>query len=144
MDEYNKRTLYPRFLKCYHHLHSIIEYVGCVDQIVMKILVWMFFNILHSQMNHQRNLSLGNYWFSNVNKWIPKDIKWPFQWWEKHETMFPTFGFLACQISSIIGSQIETEIFFSLAGIFTSLKRCCLQSYNFKTLNFEQKLAKWS
>jgi hypothetical protein len=32
MDEYDRRTLYPMFLKCYHHLHPMIEYVGCVDQ----------------------------------------------------------------------------------------------------------------
>jgi hypothetical protein len=52
MDEYDRRILYPRFLKCYHHLHSMIESVGCVDQIVMKIFVWIFFNILHPQMSH--------------------------------------------------------------------------------------------
>ncbi len=32
MDEYDRRTLYPMFLKCYHHLHPIIKYFGCVDQ----------------------------------------------------------------------------------------------------------------
>ncbi len=33
VDEYDKRTLYPMFLKCYHHLHPIIESIGCVNQI---------------------------------------------------------------------------------------------------------------
>jgi hypothetical protein len=32
VDEYDRRTLYPLFLKCYHHLHPMIKYVGCVDQ----------------------------------------------------------------------------------------------------------------
>ncbi len=32
VDEYDRRTLYPMLLKCYHHLHTITEYVGCVDQ----------------------------------------------------------------------------------------------------------------
>ncbi len=42
-----------------------------------------------------------------------KDIKCPFQWWEKHESMFLTIGFLACQILIIIDSQIKTKkIFF--------------------------------
>jgi hypothetical protein len=36
-----------------------------------------------------------------------KDIKSPFQWWEKHGSMFPTIGFFACQILNIVGSQIE-------------------------------------
>jgi len=26
-----------------------------------------------------------------------KNIKCPIEWWEKHESMFPTIGFLACQ-----------------------------------------------
>jgi len=69
----------------------------------MKNLVWIFFNKLHPQVSHQRNLSLGNYRFSKVTKWIPKDIKRPFQWWGKHEAMFPTIDFLASQILGIVG-----------------------------------------
>jgi hypothetical protein len=42
-----------------------------------------------------------------------KNIKCPFQWWEKHESMFLTIGFLVCQILIIIDSQIKTKkIFF--------------------------------
>jgi hypothetical protein len=38
----------------------------------------------------------------------------PFQWWDKHEAMFPTIGFLIHHILRIIGSQIEIKrIFFS-------------------------------
>jgi hypothetical protein len=67
-----------------------------------------------------------------------KEIKCPFQWWEKHETMFPTIGFLICQILRIVGSQIEIERIFSLAGILINLRRC-LQSKKFKKLNFMNK-----
>jgi hypothetical protein len=57
--------------------------------------------------------------------------------------MFPTIGFVACQILSILGRQIETKRFFSLTGILTNLKRYRLQSENFKNFDFcEQKLAK--
>jgi hypothetical protein len=42
----------------------------------------------------------------------PKDIKCPFQWWGKHEAMFPMFGFLAHQILNIVKSSIETILFF--------------------------------
>jgi hypothetical protein len=38
----------------------------------------------------------------------PKEIKWPLQWWQKHEYMFPTIGFLTQQILGIVGLQIET------------------------------------
>jgi hypothetical protein len=41
-----------------------------------------------------------------------KNIKCPLQWWEKYETMFPTIGFFARQVLSIVGSQIEVEFFF--------------------------------
>jgi hypothetical protein len=33
MDECDKKTLYPMFLKCYHHLHPMTKFVECVDQI---------------------------------------------------------------------------------------------------------------
>jgi len=55
-----------------------------------------------------------------------KDIKCLLQWWGKHEAMFSTVGFLPCQILSIVGSQIETKIIFSLTCILTNLRRCCL------------------
>jgi len=32
VDEYDKRTLYPMFLKCYHQLHPMTKSVGCVNQ----------------------------------------------------------------------------------------------------------------
>jgi hypothetical protein len=52
--------------------------------------------------------------------------------------MFPTIGFLARQILEIVGSQIEPERIFSLAHIFTNLKRC-LQLENLEKLIFVSK-----
>jgi hypothetical protein len=43
-----------------------------------------------------------------------KDIKDPFQWWEKHEVGFPIVGFLTKQVLGIVASQIETKHFFFL------------------------------
>jgi hypothetical protein len=43
-----------------------------------------------------------------------KNIKCPFEWWEKHESVFPIVEFLAYQILKIVGSQIEIEKVFSL------------------------------
>jgi hypothetical protein len=42
----------------------------------------------------------------------PKEIKWPLQWWQKHESMFPIVGFLVQQILGIVESQIETKRIF--------------------------------
>jgi hypothetical protein len=34
VEEYDKQLLYPMFLKCYHHLHTMTKSrVECVDQI---------------------------------------------------------------------------------------------------------------
>jgi len=68
-----------------------------------------------------------------------KDIKHFFQCRGKHESMFLTFGFLACQILSIVGSQIETKRIFSLTWILIIIKRCHLQLDNLDTLNFLNK-----
>jgi uncharacterized membrane protein len=32
VDEYDRRTLFPMFFKCYHHLHPMTECIGCVNQ----------------------------------------------------------------------------------------------------------------
>jgi hypothetical protein len=56
-----------------------------------------------------------------------KNIKCPLEWWKKQKFVFPIVGFLVKQILRIIGFQIETEKIFSLVGILTNFKRCCLQ-----------------
>lgn len=50
----------------------------------------------------------------------------PFQALGKNETMFATIDFLVWQILRIIGSQIETNIIFSLIGIQTKWLKCHL------------------
>jgi hypothetical protein len=40
-------------------------------ELLMKILILIFFNELYSQASKQMNLSLGNYWFFRFPKWIP-------------------------------------------------------------------------
>jgi hypothetical protein len=64
----------------------------------------------------------------------PKDIKCLLQWWGKHEAMFPTIGFLARQILSIVGSQIETKRFFFLKWAYLQILRDVV--YNKKKLRF--------
>jgi hypothetical protein len=49
-------------------------------------------------------------------------------------------SFLVCQILSIIWSQIEIEIIFSLTNIFKNLKWCHLQSKNLIFKNFVSKI----
>jgi hypothetical protein len=53
--------------------------------------------------------------------------------------MFPTIGFCARQILTIVGFQIETKRIFSLVGILTSFRRCCLQLIFLDKLIFVNK-----
>jgi len=72
VDEYDRIILYPMFLKCYHHLHPTTESVGCINQTSDEDFNLDFFNRLHPQMSHQRDLPPRNYRSSDVTKWIPK------------------------------------------------------------------------
>jgi hypothetical protein len=66
-------------------------------------------------------------------------MKFPFQWWEKHGSMFPTIEFFAYQILNIVGLQIKIEMIYFLAGILINL-RTCLPSNNLDKLFFVNKI----
>ncbi len=87
---------------------DIFKMTTNTNELVKKIVYTNFFNFERFQLDVE-------------------NIKKKFQWWEKHESMFPTIGFLAHQILSIIGPQIETERIFSLVGVFTNFKKYRLQ-----------------
>jgi len=59
-----------------------------------------------------------------------KKIRCPFEWWEKHESLFLIFGFLARQILGIPRSQMKSKRIFSLAGILIHFRKCFLQCNN--------------
>ncbi len=40
----------------------------------------------------------------------------PLRWWKVHGVQFPIVGYLVCQNFGIVGSQIESKIFFPLLG----------------------------
>ncbi len=107
------------FLKCYHHLHPMIESIdedcnldifqqtASISEATKELVTKELFIFRHYQMD-------------------PKDIMCFLQWWGKHEAMFPIVGFLACQMLCIVQPQIEIEFFFSLMDILTNLRRCHL------------------
>jgi hypothetical protein len=68
-----------------------------------------------------------------------KDIKCPLEWWGKHEYLFSIVAFLAHHVLGIVDFQTKTENFFSLIGILTNLRRCCLQLDNLDMLIFVLK-----
>lgn len=71
-----------------------------------------------------------------------KEIKCPFQWWAKHEAIFPILDLLVGEILKIVGSQIEIE-----KNLFTwdtyKLEKASFTIKNFRKINIcEQKMIK--
>jgi hypothetical protein len=121
VNEYDRKTLYPMFLKCYHHLHPMIESVGCVDQTIDEDCGLDIFQQTASISEPTKELVTIELLIFKHYQVDPKDIMCPLQWWGKHEAMFPTIGFLACQILYIVWLQIEF-VFFPLSGHTYKLK----------------------
>ncbi len=47
MDEYDRRTLYPMCLKCYHDLHPMKKKIGCVNQTSDEDFGYFSTNCIH-------------------------------------------------------------------------------------------------
>jgi hypothetical protein len=144
IEKYDKQTLFPMFLKCYYHLHPLVEFERDVEQRVVEQNVEEdmsldIFEMIASTSEPTTKLVNKILLIFKCYQVDVKDIKCPLQWWKKHENMFPTFGFCARQILRIVGFQIETKIIFSLVGILINLRRCCLQLKNLNKLIFVNK-----
>jgi len=63
-----------------------------------------------------------------------EDYLFPLTWWKSHEIRFLIIFFVARQILGILGSQIETERIFSIAGLLTNLQCYMLGVNNLKKL----------
>jgi len=96
VQEYDQKFSQPMFLKCYHHLHPVENY----DIESTKHRSYEDNNLDIFEMI----ASISEPMVELVNKELlifrrfqvdPKEIKSPLQWWQKHEFMFPTIGFLA-------------------------------------------------
>ncbi len=73
MDEYDRRTLYIMFLKCYHHLHPMIESVGCVNQTSdenFSLYIFQQDNGDTSQVQALALVKVGCLWFIFAPFWF--------------------------------------------------------------------------
>jgi hypothetical protein len=95
VNEYDKRTLYPMILKCYHCLHPMTKYVGCVDQMIDEDYSLHIFQQIAATSEPTKELVTRDLLIFRHYQMDPKDIKCLFQWQGKYEAMFPTIGFLA-------------------------------------------------
>jgi hypothetical protein len=61
VQQYDTVSLYPMFMKCYHHLHPSIESNnGFVDKKWMTITVWIFFQMTTRNIIITKDLFLKN------------------------------------------------------------------------------------
>jgi len=88
VEEYDKKSLYPMLVKCHEHLHPLVNLdTNCADQDIFEQVVST--SELAKELVKRELLVFKKYQLDI------KDIKCFFQWWQKHEAMFPTIGFLA-------------------------------------------------
>jgi hypothetical protein len=140
VEKYDKKSLFSMLLKCYYHLHPLVESErGVVDERVEKDMSLDIFEMITNTSEPTTKLVNRELIIFKHYKVDVKNIKCPLHWWEKHGSMFLIIGFCARQILRIIGFQIEIKRIFSLVRAFINLRRCHLQLENFDTLIFVSK-----
>jgi hypothetical protein len=89
VEKYDKFFLFPMFLKCYYHLHPLVEFErGVVDQRVEEDRSLDIFERTTNTNEPttklvNRKLLIFRHYQVDV-----KDIKCPLQWWEKMRPCF--------------------------------------------------------
>ncbi len=113
IEKYDQKFLQPMLLKCYHHLHLVVD----CDVEFTKHRSYEDNNLDILEMTSSTTklvIELVNRELLIFRKFQVdlKEIKCLLQWWQKHETMFPTIGFLTRQILGIVESQTKIEMIF--------------------------------
>jgi hypothetical protein len=143
VEQYDIMSLYLMLMKCYYHLHSSTKSNnGFANKGVDDDNNLDIFQLITNSTKLAKELFKEEMLIFQCYQVDVKEIKCPLQWWEKHEAMFQTIGFLVRQILGIVGSQIDIEKIFSLVEILTNLRRCHLQLENLENLFFVNK--NWS
>jgi hypothetical protein len=75
VDEYDRITLCHLFLKCYHHLHPMIEFVKCVNQTCDENSNLDIFQQNASTSEPSKELVTRELLFFRHDQVNPKDIK---------------------------------------------------------------------
>ncbi len=75
MDEYDRKSLYPMLLKCYHCLHPITKFVGCVDQTINENCNLDIFQQIASTTKLVKELATRKLLTFKFYQADPKDIK---------------------------------------------------------------------
>jgi hypothetical protein len=111
VEEYDKKLLYPMLVKYHEHSHPLIRldrnYVN--QNIFDQDCSLDIFEQNTSTSKPTRKLAKRELLIFKWYQLDVKNIKCPFQWWEKHEAMFLIVSFLFHQILGIVGSHIKID-----------------------------------
>jgi hypothetical protein len=133
VKEYDKRSLYPMFIKCHNHFnHVLITKVGWANQIVEENYNLDIFQQIGQHPKLVKELMNKKLQIFKRYQVGIKDIKCFFNGGRSTKSLF----LIVHQILSIFRSQIETKRIFSFINILTNLKICHLQMINLKKLIF--------
>jgi hypothetical protein len=96
VEDYDRKSLYPMLVKCHEHLHLLVRSKrNSINQ-----------NIFDEDYNldiFEQTVSTSEFAKQLVKKVLlifrryqldVNEIKCPFQWWQKHEAMFPIIRIL--------------------------------------------------
>jgi len=97
VEKYDRKSLYPMLVKCHEHLHPLVRLKkNSTDHNIFDedYNLDIFENIASTsepteEFVKRELLIFRRYQLDTM------DIKYPFQWWQKHGTMFLTIEFLA-------------------------------------------------
>jgi hypothetical protein len=93
VEEYDKLSLFFMLIKCYYHLHLLVEFErSVIVQRVVEDVSLDIFEIIVSTSELTMELVNKKLLIFKCYQVNVKDIKCPLQRWEKHESMFPIIG----------------------------------------------------
>jgi hypothetical protein len=97
VEEYDRKSLYPMLVKCHEHLHPLVKLeTNSIDHNIFDQDCSLdIFEQIGSTSESVEELVKREFLIFRRYQLDVKDIKCPLQWWQKHDTMFSTFGFLA-------------------------------------------------
>jgi len=96
VEDYDRKSLYPMLVKCHEHLHLLVRSKrNSINQNIfdedynLDIFEQTVSTSESAKQLVKKVLLIFKRYQLDVN-----DIKCPFQWWQKHEAMFPTIRIL--------------------------------------------------
>lgn len=133
--EYDNMVLLPLLMQCYKRLHPTAQSQEPVTPISENSIFGaqasaeeVILEQLKSELSLFRRLHVADGEYDS-----------PLAWWRKHEKEFRNVAFLARQILGIVGSQVEIENIFSIAGVILSQQRRRLGINHLEKLAFISK-----